>query len=231
MKRSFGAIVVSSLLVAPSAAQITVDHPPHPAGGAASDTEFINMFGQAVWQVEADDFRLSAPATARRLEWFGFYDRDNPPVAETMLVRLYDSRPSDGLPGSVLHEFTAVNPKRIATGRVIGVGILPREFRYEFELPTPFNLSAATPYWISIVQQDDITTAWYWEISIANLSGRAFMNPNFLDWRGTGTGDADLAFRLVVPEPGAIAGVATVGLLLAIRRGRGRRRTTNRDEI
>ncbi len=205
MKRSFSAFVFALFLAGPSAAQIIVEHPPHPAGGAASDTEFVNLFGQAVWQVEADDFQLTAPATARRLEWFGFYDRDNPPVAETMQIRLYDARPGDGLPGSVLHEFTAVNPTRVATGRIILVGISPREFRYEFEFPAPISLSAATPYWLSVVQQGDYGTAWYWEYSIIDLNGNAFMNPNFLEWRPTGTGDGDLAFRMVVPEPGMLS--------------------------
>jgi len=215
-------ICIVQLMAASGAAygQFIVDHPPHPAGGPASDTAFVDMFERPFWQIEADDFQISAPATARRLEWFGFYDRDNPPVAETMQIRLYDARPSDGLPGSLLHEFTAVNPKRIATGRVIGVGILPREFRYELDLPMPISLSAATPYWLSIVQLGDISTAWRWEYSIVDLNGHSFMNPSFPDWHPVVSGDGDFAFRLLVPEPGTIACVAVAGLLLVRRRGK-----------
>ncbi len=203
--------------------QFIVDHPPHPAGGPASDTEFVNMFGQPSWQVLADDFQLSAPATARRLEWFGFYDRDNPPAAETMQIRLYDARPSDGLPGSVLHEFAAVNPTRMATGRVIGVGILPREFRYEFELPTAISLAARTPYWLSIVQLGDIASAWRWELALAELNGHTFQNPNFPDWEDIGPQMPDLAFRLAIPEPATIFGVLLAGVVFSSRRGPGRR--------
>lgn len=218
--RALSASVLASLIASGAAyGQFIVDHPPHPFGGPASDTEFIDMFGRPFWQLEADDFQLSSAATARRLVWHGFYDRDNPPLSETMGIRFYDARPTDGLPGTVLREFTAVNPARFATGRIIFVGISPREFRYEFDLPTPIPLAAATPYWLSIFQVGDITTAWRWEYSIADLNGHAFMNPNYPDWRATGAGDGDFAFQLIVPEPATIAGVVCVGVLFARRRG------------
>ena len=34
----------------PSRAGVVVDHPPLNTGGPASDTEFLNMFGQPSWQ-------------------------------------------------------------------------------------------------------------------------------------------------------------------------------------
>jgi hypothetical protein len=200
-------ISVAYLMAACSAAhgQFIVDHPPHPFGGPASDTEFIDMSGHPSWQLLADDFQVSAAATARRLVWFGFYDRDNPPTTETMQIRLYDARASDGLPGNVLYESTAVNPTRIATGRIILVGISPREFRYEFDLPIAIELAPATQYWLEIVQLSDLTTAWRWEFSIVDLNGLAFQNGTHPDWEWSGPSQGDLAFRLVVPEPQSLA--------------------------
>jgi hypothetical protein len=204
----------------PAYGQFIVDHPPHPFGGPASDTEFIDMFSRPSWQLLADDFQIAAPAVARRLVWFGFYDRDNPPLTESMQIRLYDARPSDGLPGNVLHDFTIANPVRIATGRIIAVGISPREFRYEVELPAPLSLAAATPYWLSIVQLGDIANAWRWELSVADLDGHAFVNSSLTDWQHIGLNMPDLAFRLIVPEPVtfALVGVAVCPCRAARRR-------------
>ena len=111
-----------------SGADILVDHSPHPYGGAAGDTLFTTPFGQPTWQLVADDFVLANADQATSLSWYGFYDADNPPSMETMRVRFYDARPSDGLPGLVLYEETFQNPTRINTGRRIQVGIGPYEY-------------------------------------------------------------------------------------------------------
>ncbi|MFQ5502944.1 MAG: hypothetical protein ACE5EQ_11705, partial [Phycisphaerae bacterium] len=43
----------------PSRAGVVVDHPPLNTGGPASDTEFLNMFGQPRFQRLADNVSLA----------------------------------------------------------------------------------------------------------------------------------------------------------------------------
>ncbi|MFH1417213.1 MAG: hypothetical protein ABII12_02885 [Planctomycetota bacterium] len=99
---------------------IVVDHQPRRFGGTASDTLFYDYYGFEVWQQLADDFLLDSSVTIRRASWWGFYHlNEPPPVVETMRIRFYDARPSDGLPGTVLYEETLLNPSRTATGEIV----------------------------------------------------------------------------------------------------------------
>ena len=70
---------------------IVVDHPPLNTGGLASDTLLIDMFNNEIWQRVADDIILGSTATIRRINWWGFYDQDNPAPTETMRIRFPDS--------------------------------------------------------------------------------------------------------------------------------------------
>jgi hypothetical protein len=196
---------------------IIVDHPPHNAGGSTADTELIDMLGRPAWQLAADDILLDAPATVRRVTWWGFYHLDNPPTEETMRIRFYDARPGDGLPGEILFEEHFLNPARVATGRRVFVSVDPAEYEFTVDLHTPFHLLAGTPYWLEIVQLGDIGTHFRWEFGLAEITGRAFVNSNVPDWLHTGPGTSDLAFRLLqIPEPGSIwlfvIGVSVLGL-------------------
>ena len=83
--------------LATSRADILVDHQPHPYGGFASDTLFTDPFGHSVWQLEADDFQLPIQDQASSLQFWGFYDADNPPLSETKAIGdilLFDHRGS-----------------------------------------------------------------------------------------------------------------------------------------
>jgi hypothetical protein len=227
-RRTVAAAALLCLLAWPGAARgqagddIIVDHPPHPFGGPAADTEFINMFGQPSWQLLADDILLDAPATVRRVMWWGFYDQDNPPAEETMRLRFYDARPGDGLPGDILFEESFMNPSRVATGRRIPVSVSPREFVYEVDLGAPFVLAADTLYWMEIVQVGVIDTAFRWEQGLGELNGFAFRSQRFPEWQDAGF-VTDLAFQLSrIPEPG------TLGLLGIVE---GRRKRNLNSEI
>jgi len=154
-------IATAALLVcaATARADIIVDHQPYNVGGPASDTQF-SYFGDAAWQQAADDIRLAEPSAAQKLVWWGFYGGQgenpgsvNPPtVPESLRIRFYDARSTDGLPGSVLREETFLNPTRAATGRLVYDGVLHREFRFEADLAMPFNLDSSTTYWLELVQ-------------------------------------------------------------------------------
>ena len=126
---------------------IVVEHRTTQAGGPASDTLFLDPFGQPAWQRLADEVILTAPATIRRLTWCGFYNLNNALSTETMRIRFYAGRPGDGLPdeNNILFERSYLNPSRLATGRRIGVGIGPDEYKYEINLAMPIQLGASTP--------------------------------------------------------------------------------------
>lgn len=218
MNRSFGAIVITSMLVLPAEAQIVVDHQPARSGGPAADTDFINMFGQHVWQLVADDFTVAEPAEVRRVTAWGFYDQDKPPSQESMRIRFYDARPGDGLPGNVLCEHETWRFERIATGHIVFTGIGPHEYFYTFDLPTPVALSAGAPYWLELTQLGDASTHFRIEFSGAATERSAHLNPFVSDWT---LGSSNLAFQLIaVPEPASVSFVlvAVLGAVTSRRR-------------
>jgi hypothetical protein len=190
-------------------AGILVDHQPLNSGGPASDTDFINDSGFQRWQQLADDVLLSESAEVTHLTWWGFYGGSfsgspNPPVGdETMRIRFYDARPGDGLPGEVLYEESYLNPTRTWTGRIVGVGSGPREYRFNAALTKPFAIEAGVPYWFEVVQVGDVNSAFRWEYSIkAEANGFVFRHTTLPNWQHTVNTPGDLAFQLIsVPEP------------------------------
>jgi hypothetical protein len=206
-----------------AAAQIIlVDHQPHPYGGPGSDTLFPDAFGRPVWQRVADDFVLAAPDQAIALTFWGFYNADNPPAVETIRIRILGARAGDTLPdeGNVLSETSVLNPLRVWTGRFVGTGILPKEYRYEASLSAPVSLMANTKYWLEVVQIGDITTTFRWETSVRDDIAHAFINNLIFDWRPSSGGDQ--AFQLVSPEPASLAMLA-IGFDCLWRRRKSRR--------
>jgi hypothetical protein len=195
-------------LVAAARGEIVVDHQPHNFGGFASDTEFLDDFGSPLWQRVADDFTLTEPAVTRRITAWGFYNLDDPPVTETMRIRFYGARDGDGLPddGNIISEQAFIDPLREWTGRIIFSGVGPREFIYTFDLNEPVPLEANVPYWLELVQVGDVTTRFRWEQSVADLNGRAFINPIVGDWTPGDPAVTDSAFQLdTVPESATAA--------------------------
>lgn len=219
IRNLIAAICMGGALCSPALGSILVDHPPHPFGGPDSDTSFYLFPGFMYSQRLADDFVLSSTEQVVSLNWWGFYEEDNPPMSETMRVRIYGAR-GDGLPdeSGLVAETTVQNPMRAATGRRIQTGILPREYRYEAALSTPASLDANTTYWLEVVQIGDLTTRFRWESSVADLNGHAFVNPGVGDWTLAGNG-ADLAFQLIVPEPGSLL-PASFGLVVVMKSAR-----------
>ena len=179
------------------------------------------MFGQPSWQRIADDILLDSAVTIRRINWWGFYNLDNPPVTETMRIRFYGAREVDGLPddSNIVFEESFLNPSRIATGRTVFTGVDPDEYIYQVNLTPPIQLDAATPYWLEIVQIGDVDTAFRWEVSQAEQNGQAFINEATVDWRSTLPSlTADTAFQLIIPEP-SVFGLCICGFLFLRRRG------------
>lgn len=208
---------------------------PNRTGGQASDTEFLQFAtGTPFWQLEADNVQVSASTSIRHITWWGFYgddfdespDAHDPPSGdETMRIRFYASRPTDGLPdsSSILFEESFLNPSRLSTGSTVAVGTRPPEYEYEVDLGSTFLLEADLLYWLEIAQIGDHESHYRWERGNGVIPGRSFSNPVVPDWRAT-TGS--FAFALsTVPEPGTGSLLLCVSMLSLIkRRGRKARR-------
>lgn len=224
-KRTFQQVmlIVTALALPCRAGLIVVDHQPHNTGGLGSDTAFRIPPGQTVFgQRVADDFRLSAPTSLIGVNFWGFYNEDNPPVEETMRIRFYGSRVGDGLPddNNIIYEESYNNPSRTWTGRQVFTGVLPLEYFFEVDLATPLPLAANTSYWLEIVQIEDVNAAFRWEFSLADQNGQAVINnAGSPDWHNTYPNIiADTAFQLVaIPEPSAITFIAVVMIVLSYR--------------
>jgi len=213
-------------------ADIVVDHQPYPSGGLASDTAFTpdpSLPGVS-WQRVADDFVLTEPAIIRQVNFWGFYNADNPPASETMRLRFLGARQSDGLPDEshVVREQSVQNPPRTWTGRLVATGIAPREYLFTASLESELQLEANVYYWLEIVQDGAMETRFRWEFSRADRNGQAFINQAVGGWRTTLPGGAlDTAFQLsTIPEPSAFV-LFMLGLFLGgkpFRRREQRRR-------
>jgi hypothetical protein len=207
--RLLGVLTTTAVLVAPrpAAGQILVDHPPYNSGGPASDTLLIDeITGATVFQQVADNFSLTADSVAGAASWHGFYggfDQNHQPPAgdETMRVRLYQSRASDGLPGNVLYEEAFLNATRTWTGRIVEGQFNEREYRFDANLSQPVPLQAGVRYWFEAVQVGNITSTFRLEYSLTDLNHYALLFTGVPDWISSNS-TSDLSFRLyAVPEP------------------------------
>ncbi len=213
-------IVLALAGLSPASAQFVVDHRPHPFGGSGSDTAVPQSQLPFTWQESADDFRVTTPATVTHVNWWGFHFENVAPPTETMRVRFFRARASDGLPGDLRYEETFENPERIDTGRTILIGGLPREYRYHVALAKPIELDLGA-YWFEVVQVGDSNSGFRFEFSLGDVNSFAFRNNLFPEWRLT-TQIPDLAFQLVIPEP-MTASMLLLGLAFAAGlRARGR---------
>ena len=215
-------LFASSVLVAQAHTQAGVIYEQMPlrVGGGAGDLDFITDSNQRFWQLYADDFEFAGGATINSIAWWGFYGGNftgtvQPPAGdETMRVRIYDARASDGLPDNVKYEGTFLNPSRTSTGfRVITTGYHP-EFYYEVSFSTGFTALPGIRYWLEVAQVDDVNSHFRWESSGYGAQSYLYMNPLVSDWQDSNTG-ANLAFQLIsIPEPATLIPLTLVIALL-----------------
>lgn len=207
---------------------IVVDHRPYPTGGPASDMDFRDDFGTALWQQSADDFVVGQSAMIRHVTWWGFYGSsftspaEQPPVTQTMRVRFYSSRSTDGLPGSVLYEETFVDPQYAWTGRQVLTGPAPNEYKFDVDLMTPVSLQPSVTYWLEVVQLGARLSHYRWEYSRSGeINGFAVQNVTMMDWFHSQSISSDLAFQLsTIPEPSTAALMLLLCCCFSCRGGR-----------
>lgn len=74
------------------------------------------------------------------------------------------------------------------------------------------------PYWLEIVQLNDLESHFRWEFSQTDANGQAFINPIVGDWRHTQSITSDTAYQLWgIPEPPSLA-LLVIGLCAFMRR-------------
>jgi hypothetical protein len=204
-------------------ATIIVDQPPTYLGGYGSDTDFLNGFGDPVWQRVADNVRLSQDAIVRSLRFYAFCGGDEqnhePPVgSETIRVRVYGSRTVDGLPNEfdIRFEQSYSDLSRAATGRTIAVQGRPAEHLYQADLESGVSLLSNTTYWLEIAQIGDPDSTFRWETGFGAITGHAFVNSIVADWEAS---SGSFAFQLsTIPEPSTgICVILALGFVFARR--------------
>jgi hypothetical protein len=209
-------------LLSEARADLLVDHPPI-FNGPSSDTDYRNEVSQPYWQLLADDFMLASDAQITQVRWWGLYgnhfgggsNSTLPPVGdETMRIRLYIARLSDGLPGQVLTERFILNAARADTGMTGDFGTGAHIYVYSTDLPVALEIQASTRYWIEIVQFGIPSSVFRWSFSEAPNDAFVGINPDLQDWYLRS--GANLALQLIgVPEP---HGFPIAALLLVLRR-------------
>ncbi len=188
----------------------------NPVGGSGADTVWNDPFNGDLWQQPADDFWFTELSRVDRVVWRGYYggtfygSYDPPQGTETMRLRIYSARPSDGLPGQVLREQTTSNTLKTPTGAIVGDGGPHPEFQYEMDLDTPFITEISTLYWLEVVQVGDASSMFRWVYSPRTGTPYAVTNGFVPDWVRIPDGP-NLCFQLHgVPEPHGVLLFVTV---------------------
>jgi hypothetical protein len=226
MTQFCGWIMLLAALPAVAEGEVIVLHSPSQWGASASDTDYAHD-GSAYSGRLADDFTVDTPAIVRHVTWWGDYGwAGAPPASETVRIRFYDARPSDGLPGDSLFENSGSNPVRALTGAIVH-GIVPGtaatapEYEFGVDLAVPFSLDAGSTYWLEIAQIGDRSSRFEWEYSGTRPDSFAYAYPSDAQWQSGSWGN--LAFELSrVPEPATLT-LTVMGVSLMVR-GTGRHR-------
>jgi hypothetical protein len=153
--------------------------------------------GVHFWAVEQDTFSLKGKPWNGSLEYF-----------------IYNSAGSK--PGTIITQGNGLNINRELT-RTISWG---REYEYEFEFISPFEVEANKVYWLGLHLSDNFDTLYriYWKTTVSDNAYGAYGVASFHgyeDWRDET--NREHAFYLV-PEPATLSFLAIGGILLRRKR-------------
>ncbi len=196
--KSFSVIVIvcwCCLSVTPAGAMIVFDNgTPSKSGGFLSDNDGGVRF--------ADDFVFAAPEVFNGIRFWGFYSpTDTPPLNDVFTAVFYGN--AAGLPdgGNVLATRVIGNPGRTDTGDDID-GAPVDIYVYEAQFPE-ISLGAGH-YWVSIYNNTsgDMDDNWAWARHTFPGNDARSLNSG-ATWIHEFS-DSELAFQLIVPEPGTM---------------------------
>jgi hypothetical protein len=155
-----------------------------------------------------DNFSFSSDNLVDGIDWVGAYF--NPPTAgpiSSFALSIFDD--NAGQPGSLLFSETITGN---AGETFIGTNNIGRPtYSYSANLTNTFLAQAGETYWLAIVPTIGFPPQWGWYIS---SQGDGVSYQDFLESRFQR--DRDVAFSLTgerVPEPSAILGLLSLGLL------------------
>ncbi len=216
--------LTSAVFCTVTSAEIVFSQSPNQSGGFVSDTDQTFLGYPHFWARQAEDFHFDEPREITQVIFWGFYaSAIFGPLDETMRIRFYRARESDGLPdeGAIVHEQTIQNPQREETGDVIHATADFPEYRYTINLTSSVSIEADTMYWFEAIQVGDPDSDFFWESARTTTPQDRFatiyvLQPNWF-YQGPRAG---LAFQLLTPEPNALWLTAIGFLLFPRRRGR-----------
>lgn len=169
-----------------------------------------------------ESFVLTTDATIQSVNWYGTDIVEifgvPPGNPESFLVNFYADG-GNGVPGALLSTNTIGNYAG-ATFTGLKIQDIISIFSYQGTLATPFQATAGTRYWISIVDPTEFAR-WYW----ASGSGPDNKHTTIIDGQVYAGEAGDTAFTLqgtvsAVPEPASMLlfAAGTAALLLGRRR-------------
>jgi len=172
-----------------------------------------------------DDFIFNTSGVIDSFSWVGAYELNTPgtiPVGgPNFQVNFYTSLGTNAASAIPVASFnlTPVNTNEVALG-----GANSGFFSYTTSGVTPFNVSAGTTYFASVIAQLDYGING-WGLALSNLGNsfsiRDFQADGDLDVLRQPSDAIDYAFRITaVPEPGSVAAILAVAGLVAFRRRR-----------
>lgn len=212
LPKSLKAVLLVPLMiiaVAPAGWPVLLYDNGGPIGAATGPPSDFSASGQA-----GDDFSLSMAATAQQIEWWGFYP-GNAALTDDFTIRFFGF--TGGSPDAIpLFSYgIGSNLTRIN----IGPGANPSGtdiYRYSAIIPDTL-LAGTTPYLLSIVNNTDSTSDWFWQFT---GSGPTYYSRQADGQSWSTAATASLAFNISgtfatpgVPESGAsmlLLGVAFV---------------------
>ena len=192
--------------------------------GAVSLNDFATSdIDGTAW--EADDFSLAAADTVRSVRFTGVYTFDNSAIAaDVFTVHFYTDSGADTPQNPAFASSTLTVASRVDTGANIGPSDV---YEYQANLNSAVSLSAATTYWVAIVNDTtaDLNDVWQWagrggtglHSARADSSGNNWVARQFEEY------DFTLSNVASVPEPSS-AGNILMALAMVFHRTRRNKR-------
>ena len=220
MKQFLKAVVCVAVINVSISAEADVIYSQLPTGTGSGRISDRTAGGGGANQ-QADNFSIAADASVGSVEVWGFISGATQPLFSNFTIRFFSDTP--GAPtANPFQEYAGLTASSIDTsGFVSGVNSV---LHYVINLPTPVSLSAATPYYLSVLNDtvgDPGNWAWY---SVQDGTGTRWSRVTEGGaWTGPFT--ANLSFVLnaeAAPEPTSLL-FATLAAGFGVIRARRRK--------